>query len=463
MWRRVGIVGGGGVGIAIVVAEKKRPPEEKELPRAWCAEEVARVWKERPLRCGARGMEVARRLVPVYVRAQFGERKEAARSLRGALTALGPAFVKLGQALSIRPDLLPQEYLDELRMLCDAVPHVPTADAIRIIREELGSVPFGFLDADTPPVAAASLGQVYRCEYEGKTVAVKVQRPNIISAVSLDLTLLWWWAHVVEFAKKYGTRQRPYDVKLVEAFARGAWGELDYEMEAAHQTRMARGLERARSRALRTRIIVPAVRVATRKVLATDWVEGEKLSDAPPSAVRALVPLGVELFAWQLLEFGYYHCDPHVGNLFASSSSSLALIDFGLCCQVAAPNARAMTRAVLTLARGDVPGLLDAAIDLDFLPPDVDRDALLPVLQRVFDAAKLAESSKERRETFRRVSRELNDIFFNYPFRVPEYFALITRALIILEGIALLGDADFDIFQAAYPHALRIFMASSSS
>ena len=139
----------------------------------------------------------------------------------------------------------------------------------------------------------------------------------------------------------------------------------------------------------------------------------------------------------------------------------LCVIDFGLCAEISAPARENMTKAMVHLIEGNVAALVDDAVDLDFLPDDIDRAALVPILGRVFDGARLAAKSmdgvpvQKRRKEFAAVSSDLNNIFFEQPFRVPDYFALVTRALIVLEGIALAGDPSFDIFKAAYPHGLR--------
>merc|ERR1719181_312067 len=225
---------------------------------------------------------------------------------------------------------------------------------------------------------------------------------------------------------------------------------------------MAAKLALATSRTLRRNVYIPDVRLRSRKVLATDWVDGDQLCRASKAEIARLVPLGVELFMWQMLDVGTYHCDPHPGNLLVDAQGRLALIDFGLCTEIDVGEREALTKAVVHLIQGAVPALIDDAVALDFLPADVDKEALYPVLSRVFEDARLAARAspdvaavKKRRKEFAAVSADLNDIFFNYPFRVPDFFALITRALIILEGIAISGDPDFDIFKAAYPHGLR--------
>ena len=220
----------------------------------------------------------------------------------------------------------------------------------------------------------------------------------------------------------------------------------------------------------------------TLKVLVTEWIEGCKLAASPASVINRLIPVGVECFLIQLLDTGFFHADPHPGNLLVTTDGRLALIDFGkaegflplsiymficigLMADVPIQDTKTMTKTIVHLMQGDVPGLVEDAIDLGFLPRDVDKSSLTPTLQKVFDSAQLAvtdevrngltyKAIQGRRKKFMAVSGDLNKIFFLYPFLVPDYFALITRAMIVLEGIALTGDPDFDLFKAAYPYSL---------
>ena len=204
----------------------------------------------------------------------------------------------------------------------------------------------------------------------------------------------------------------------------------------------------------------------SRKVLTTEWIEGEQLVRSSPEVIARLVPVGVQCFLKQLLDMAFFHADPHPGNLLVDEQGRLTLIDFGLCATVPAPDTRTMTDAIVHLMDGQVPELLDDAIELGFLPKNVNKRSLLSELQRIIEDSKMAENAtgftakkyaaiEGRRKKFKEVSRDLNAIFFEYPFLVPDYFALITRALIVLEGIAVVGNPDFDIFSAAYPYALR--------
>jgi aarF domain-containing kinase len=293
----------------------------------------------------------------------------------------------------------------------------------------------------------------------------------MIRAVSLDLYVLRKYTRFVESFKKVLMRigvfveRKQFDVELLDTFAHASFYELDYVHEAANQERFAQHLHTSN-------VYVPTVYHGwtTRRVLTTEWIEGKQLAKSSPETIRRLIPCGVECFLHQLLSIGFFHSDPHPGNLLVNDRGQLVLIDFGLCAEVGQPDTKGMTSAIVHLMQGDVAALVDDAIALRFLPEDVDKEMLLPSLQAVFDRAQLAEKeggesqivlqprafdfkTQERRAQFKHISRDLNKIFYDFPFVVPEYFALITRALIVLEGIAVTGDPNFDIFAAAYPFA----------
>lgn len=463
--------------------EKEIREVEELLPVEYDAQVMNAFFHNKYFLVTSRALEILSQIIPYAtrlfiweylirgkIRSHEGLQTKYARELKELLTRLGPCFIKLGQALSIRPDLLPSPFLFELQKLCDAVPSFPTKQALGMIEAELGSSvlsTFDGLDPSIEPIAAASLGQVYKVslkEDPGVELGLKVQRPDMKYYVLRDLFIVRKVASAMQWLKQRITRQRPFDVALVDNFAKCTMQELDYLNEAKNQQHF-RDVMLTR---LGGKVYVPEVyhEWTTRKVLVTEWIPGEKLAASPPSTINRLIPAGLECFLLQLLETGLFHADPHPGNLLVTKDGRLALIDFGLVAEVPLQDTATMTRTIVHLMEGNVPGLVEDAIDLGFLPPEVDKASLTPVLQKVFDSAQLAVTDEikaglnfgavqGRRKQFMAVSYDLNKVFYTYPFLVPDYFALITRAMIVLEGIALTGDPNFDLFRSAYPYGLK--------
>ena len=222
----------------------------------------------------------------------------------------------------------------------------------------------------------------------------KFSGSDMVRAVLLDLYLLRKYAFAVEYVKgklmQAGllAHRKSYDVDLVDTFSGATYLELDYENEAANQSLIA---ERLVHRIGADKMHIPRVVMCSRKVLVSEFIDGVPLAKSPPDVIKKLTPVGVKIYLSQLLELGFFHSDPHPGNLLVDSKGRLVLIDFGLCAEVDAIDMRSMTSAVVHLMKGDVEGLLEDAIELKFLPKDVDRDKLLPVLKKIYEGAKLKD------------------------------------------------------------------------
>ena len=477
---------------------------DESLPTEYNIPAIQAYWRKRPKEVILRMIEVTLAFAPYLlkitiweylirkkIRHHEGIQRKYAIQLRNILTNLGPCFIKFGQALSIRPDILPSTFLIELQKLCDNVPPFSTMDAIDVIEDELGkgSVRENFSDLhyETRPIAAASLGQVYKLRLKQKRsdkenridndrwVAVKVQRPDMIETILKDLFILRILAGVVENIITTFTNQQPYNVALLDTFAAASLQEINYKKEAENQEMFRNDLMPI----MGGKIYIPEVHheLTTRKVIVTEWIEGEKLANSSPKVIERLTKVGIECFLNQLLVTGLFHADPHPGNLLVTKDEKLAIIDFGLCEHVPLPDTKNLTIAIVHLMQQDVHGLILDAIKLGFLPEDVNTPSLEDDLQRIFDNANIVEeiinipkrisnSDKQfssivtRRKQFWAVSKDLNKIFFNYPFLVPDYFALMTRAMIVLEGIAVTGNPEFDIFTESYPYAFKIALKS---
>lgn len=468
------------------------------LPRAFDVQALEDYWAQRPISTGIRLTQIVYELGPVaaeslieYVRhhhstgVDIQKRAELAHHvhrnlairLREALTNLGPAFVKAGQQLSIRPDLVPPVVLQELQLLCDSVRPVEDAIALEILRDELRveNLDEIFAPGSLKRVASASLGQVYQGKLrstsnhgsaEGELVAVKIQRPNTRPTFSLDLVLLQRLGRWLDAATMMVKNQPDFHQNLFESFARGSYAELDYEREAENQMRFQEELAVRRN----IPVVVPNVytEYTTERVLVTQWVEGIKLADCPPQQIRRLIPVGVDLFLTQMLDIGAFHADPHPGNLLVTivdGQPRLCLIDFGLCVEILPQERKALTRAMAHLLVRDFDTLVaEDCKDLGFLPLDFDTTELKPIMTKILTVGLVDGGSSnlhQRQRKLMEISNELNEIFFTYPFSVPPFFALVTRGLGLLEGIALTGDPNFDIFRASAPfarrHAVQVF------
>lgn len=452
------------------------PPPQ--LPRQYNAQQIEEYWRNRPVTVASRLLEIITELSPLawaYVRdfklSSAADRTEEenkslqheqASKLRHALTRLGPAFIKAGQQLSIRPDLVPPSVLAELQKLCDSVEPVPDEVSLDVLREELGcstkeELLGKFEGGLLKRVAAASLGVVFKgtIKESGEVVAIKIQRPDMVKKLSLDLYLLQSYGKTMDAICDVLTEQIPYHEKFINAFAEGSYMELDYEHEAANQLRFKREFEQRRCQ-----VFVPDVLedFTTRRVICTQWVDGVKLVDAPRDQIRQLIPVGVEIFLTQLLDIGAFHSDPHPANLYVTTEGKLCLLDFGLCAEIDERSRRAMTSAIVNLLSGDFHSLISTdAKELGFLPQDMDVTELKPILTKILTKGLLESGSNlhDRKRKLMDISSDLNDVFFRYPFSVPPFFALITRGLGLLEGIALSGDPDFDIFRASMPYATK--------
>lgn len=380
-----------------------------------------------------------------------------AAELRNTIVSLGPFFIKLGQALSIRPDILSPRSMVELQQLCDKVPCFPSDLAMETIKEELGRTHTElFSEITAEPVAAASLGQVYKATLRdsGEVVAVKVQRPYVLETVSLDLHLL---RNIGLFIRNFPDLSSRLDlVSLLDEFAGNFYQELDYNLECQNGIKIAEDMKRL------PMVLIPKNYPAytNRRVHTAQWIDGEKLSQSTADDVSSLVNLGVITYLTQLLDTGFFHADPHPGNMLRSPDGRLVILDFGLMTKITDNQKYGMIEAIAHLIHRDYKRIGDDFVNLDFIPEGVDTKPIIPALARVFEAALAGGGAKSI--NFQELAADLAEITFAFPFRIPPYFALIIRAISVLEGIALVGNPEFAIVDEAYPYISKRLMTDSS-
>lgn len=350
--------------------------------------------------------------------------------------------------------------MNELSGLCDAVPSFPNQLAFQMMEEELGMpVSEIYSDISSVPIAAASLGQVYKARLKstGEEVAIKVQRPDMLRKVSLDLYCMKRVAKFAEGVQRQFTANKTDYTSLLLQWAKGTYKELDYENEAANSRRFA-SLVQARL----PDVYVPRVydEYTSRKVLTMEWINGKKLSECDPEQINALVSKGVECFLFQLLSAGFFHADPHTGNLMRLDNGQLCVIDFGLMAAIEKEEMDAMVSAIVHLANRDWPKVIDDFVTLKFLPKDIDTSQVEPVLGAILDQA--LEGGGAKSINFQSLSTELASVTFDFPFSIPPAFALLLRALSVLEGIALVGDPKFKLIMESFPFVSRLIMTDRS-
>ncbi|MEL7037400.1 MAG: AarF/ABC1/UbiB kinase family protein [Cyanobacteria bacterium J06592_8] len=391
-------------------------------------------------------------------RAEKNEEKRAIQ-LRVALTQLGPAFIKVGQALSTRPDLVSPIFLEELTKLQDQLPPFPNEVAYGFIEEELGGKPqeiYAELSAD--PLAAASLGQVYKGKLKtGETVAVKVQRPGLSESIALDIHLL---RTLAIWAQKNIKRIRSDLVAIMDEFGYRIFEEMDYTHEGRNAERFQELYGHIAD------IYVPKIywQYTGRRVLTMEWVNGTKLTQldkikAQGIDARYLIEVGVQCSLRQLLEHGFFHADPHPGNLLASPDGKLIYLDFGMMSEVKPYQRYGLLEAVVHLVNRDFEGLAKDYVKLEFLTPDTDLAPISAALASVFNNA-LGASVAEL--NFKSITDQLSALMYEYPFRVPAYYALIIRSLVTLEGIAINVDPNFKVLSKAYPYVAKRLLTDPS-
>jgi len=380
--------------------------------------------------------------------------------LRKLLTDLGPTFIKVGQALSTRPDLVRKDYLEELTQLQDQLPPFPSEQAFARIESELGRpIAEIFAQISPEPVAAASLGQVYKAQlHSGEWVAVKVQRPHLQEQLSLDLYLIRW-------ASTWLGPWLPLNLgstltAVVDEFGRKLFEEIDYLHEGRNCERFAEYFRDDPD------VYVPRIfwAYSTRRVLTLEWIDGIKLTDverirAANLEVKQLVRIGVVAALKQLLEYGFFHADPHPGNLFALTDGRMAYIDFGMMDQLTEEMKEYLVDALVHLVDRDYNALIDDFIHLGFLQSDVGRQELIPALEKVLADVLTQEVVNFN---FKTATDQFSDLMYRYPFQVPSHFALVIRSLVTQEGVALSLYPQFRIVGVAYPYVAKRLLTDES-
>ncbi len=376
--------------------------------------------------------------------------------LKESLIKLGPTFIKVGQALGTRADLLPLPFVKELGTLVDDVPAFPNEVAFARIEMELGKrISEVYREFEYEPVAAASLGQVYRAYlHSGEEVAVKVQRPNLNGIIKGDIEIM---RKIAQFALRFPSLNKNADwAGMLREFDVTVHEEMDYVSEGRNAERFKENFAKW------TNIHVPVIHweATTSKVLTMEYIHGTKVTDlerlrslrVSPEKVNRLL---IKTYLKQLLEDGFFHADPHPGNLLVMPDGRLAFFDFGMVGRITPKLQSKMIDAFFHVVGKDPDGIAQDLIDLDFLKPGADQESVRPVVRRMFE---FHLDLKLKDVNFKELTYDLADVMYDYPFRLPSNFTYIMRALMTLEGIGIITDPDFNFFETAKPYAKEFML-----
>ncbi|MCD6270130.1 MAG: phosphotransferase [Deltaproteobacteria bacterium] len=373
-----------------------------------------------------------------------------AERMRLALEELGPTFIKLGQLLSTRPDLIPSDILTELRKLQDKVPGFSYSAAQEQIESSLElSMAEAFAEFSREPVAAASISQVHRARlHDGREVAVKVQRPDIEEEISTDIDIMYTLA---ELASKHISELEPYQpTLLVREFAKNIRLELDFHVEGRNIDRFAKNFDQDRT------VHIPEVfwQRSSRRVLTLEWIDGIKIDEleSRPGAkfdTAVLAARGADFILRQILEFGLFHGDPHPGNLFVLPNNVIAPIDFGLVGRLDDELAAALLELILAVLKRDVQALIRVLFKIGVV--DEERVDMRELRGDLFDLMDRYVEVSLQDIHLKSLSRDFIRIINYHNIRFLPDFMLLLRVLISVEATARKLDPTFDFFSHSAP------------
>ena len=391
--------------------------------------------------------------------------KDLSKYLFNVITDLGPCYIKLGQALSTRPDLVRQDWLTELTNLQDNLPPFEHKIALKILEKELGSqANILFDDFPSEPIASASLGQVYKAKLSNNYyVAVKVQRPNLEFIIRRDVVILKLLAN---FLAPFLPLNIGVGIgEIIDEFGKALFEEINYEKEAINAERFAKLFKN------NPQVIIPKVEksFSSKKVITTSWIEGVKLKDRNEIEQNNLIPssfirTGVISGLQQLFEYGYFHADPHPGNMFAlrggdQKNGHIAYVDFGMMDSISDFDRLTLIKAIVHLINNEFLLLAKDFQKLGFLSEEQDLQSLVNPLKEVLGDSLGKEVGNFN---FKEITDKFSKLMYAYPFRVPSRFALIIRAVVSQEGLALRLDPEFKIVRIAYPYIAKKLLTDNS-
>jgi predicted unusual protein kinase regulating ubiquinone biosynthesis (AarF/ABC1/UbiB family) len=392
---------------------------------------------------------------------QAARRKAQAIWIRTTFLDLGPTFIKVGQLFSTRADIFSTEYVEELSKLQDKVPAFSYEQVEGIIEQELGKpISSLFQDFEPVPLAAASLGQVHKATlYTGESVVVKVQRPGLKKLFEIDLDILKGIARYFQNHPKWG-RGRDW-MGIYEECCRILWEEIDYLNEGRNADTFRRNFR------IYDWVKVPRVywRYATSRVITLEYLPGIKVSqyealEAAGVDRKAIARYGAQAYLHQLLNNGFFHADPHPGNLAVSPDGALIFYDFGMMGTIKSNVREGLMETLFGIAQKDGDRVVKSLIDLGAIAPVDDMGPVRRSVQYMLD--NFMDKPFEN-QSVAAISEDLYELAYDQPFRFPATFTFVMRAFSTLEGVGKGLDPEFNFMEVAQPYAMQLMTDNSGS
>jgi predicted unusual protein kinase regulating ubiquinone biosynthesis (AarF/ABC1/UbiB family) len=392
---------------------------------------------------------------------QTARRKAQAVWIRNTLLDLGPTFIKVGQLFSTRADIFPGEYVEELAKLQDKVPAFSYEQVEAIVAQELGKkIPELFQSFEVIPLAAASLGQVHKAVlHSGEAVVVKVQRPGLKKLFEIDLKILRGIARYFQNHPEWG-RGRDW-IGIYEECCRILWEEIDYLNEGRNADTFRRNF-----RAFEW-VKVPRVywRYTSSRVLTLEYVPGIKISqyeaiEAAGLDRKQIARQGAQAYLLQLLNDGFFHADPHPGNIAVDPEGALIFYDFGMMGRIKSNIREGLMETLFGIASKDGDRVVKSLVDLGALAPAEDMGPVRRSVQYMLDH--FMDKPFEN-QSVAAISDDLYEIAYNQPFRFPATFTFVMRAFSTLEGVGKGLDPEFNFMEVAKPYAMQLMTNMNGS
>ncbi len=396
-------------------------------------------------------------LIPIHRRVKrkiLSEKKEifsVPKRLRLAFGELGPTFIKFGQLMASRPDLLPEEFGKEFNKLLDEVPPFTFKEVKKLIEDEFGmSIAELFREFEEKPVAAASIAQVHNAVlHDGSLVVVKVQRPNIEKIINADIELMRIMAKLIE---KYIPETRAYNPSgIVMEFSRAIKKEMDFSLEASNMVNISRNFKGDET------VVIPEVYwdFSTSKVLTLERIEGARIDDMEELEKRGISGSKVastltDCFFAQIFKFGLFHGDLHAGNIFVMGEDRLGFVDFGIVGRVSEDMSEKLANIFVAIVKGDYNLLVESYLEMGIVPENTDLDTFKRDYRDLLEAY-LSKPIKDAK--LGKLLLGYSQIALNYNVMLPNDLVLLEKCILELEGIVRQLDPSFDLLKAGNRYA----------